>query len=84
MIFMGKHRFIEIKGRVIELHGNAPVRVLSEEETKEIRRRATPQYKAKHLTHAKLLNEYLESLMRGKMDDAMIYHAEILTRMSNK
>lgn len=81
---MKKHVFLEIKGQLIEVHGNTPVRILSEEEAKEIRFQATPWYKAKHFSDIELLNAYLNSLMGGKAKDSAIYKAEILLRMKNK
>lgn len=75
---------IEIKGELVEVHGNAPVRILSEDEAKEVRYKNTPQYKSKHLNDMELLDKYLDSLYRGKADDAAIYKTEVLRRMSNK
>lgn len=81
---MGKHVIMEINGICVELRGTTPVRILSKEDYFEIKRQSTPQYKAQHSTDAELLGEYLESLIRGKTDDAMIYKKAILTRMANK
>lgn len=75
---------IEIKGELVEVHGNTPVKILSEDEVKEVRYKNTTQYKSKHLSDIELLDEYLSSLYRGKTDDAAIYKTEVLRRMSGK
>lgn len=64
------------------MRGNIPVRALSDQEEKEVRYKATAQYKAKTSSHTELLDRYLTSLYRGNADDALVYKTEVLRRMS--
>lgn len=75
-------RIIEINGKLIAMRGNIPVRVLSDQEEKEVRYKATAQYKAKTSNNIELLDRYLASLYRGNIDDVAVYKTEILRRMS--
>jgi hypothetical protein len=75
-------RIIEINGKLIAMRGNIPVRVLSDQEEKEVRYKATAQYKAKTSNNIGLLDRYLTSLYRGNIDDVVVYRTEILRRMS--
>ena len=73
---------IEVNGKLIAMRGNIPVRVLSDQEEKEVRYKATAQYKAKTSNNIELLDRYLTSLYRGNADDALVYKAEVLRRIS--
>lgn len=73
---------IEVNGKLIAMRGNIPVRVLSDQEEKEVRHKATAQYKAKTSNNIELLDRYLTSLCRGNADDALVYKTEVLRRMS--
>lgn len=73
---------IEVNGKLIAMRGNIPVRVLSDQEEKEVRYKSTAQYKAKTSNNIELLDRYLTSLYRGNIDDVVVYKTEILRRMS--
>ena len=86
-------RIVEIKGRLIEFEGNKPVRWLTPHEAEEVRRKSTPQYQASQLSNEKLLEQFVDLLLRGvKIDDestrdqhhakVMAYMTEILLRMN--
>ena len=77
-----KEIIIERNGKLIVMRGNIPVRVLSGQEGKEVRYKATAQYKAKTSNNIELLDRYLTSLYRGNIDDAAVYKTEVLRRMS--
>ncbi len=81
---MRKRRIMNINGAFVEMRGSTLVKILSEEEVKEVRCRTTPQYKAKRLNNMELLDAYLNSLIDGNEEAAVIYKTEVLFRMRNK
>lgn len=74
-------RIIERHGKLVLFHDNIPIRVLSEQEAKEVRYKASAQYKAKVLGNVELFISYMTSIRLGNWDDAKVYRAEILRRM---
>lgn len=89
---MGK-KIVEIKDTFIEFEGNKPIRVLTPHEVEEIRRKSTPQHQASQLSNEKLLEQFVEMILKGiYIDDkstrdqhhakVMAYMTEILLRMN--
>ena len=87
-------KIVEITGRLIEFEGNKPVRWLTPHEAEEVRRKSTPQYQASQLSNEKLLEQFVDLLLRGvKIDDKstrdahhdklMAYMNEIYSRMKS-
>lgn len=75
-------RIIERNGKLIVMRGNIFYKSVSDQEEKEVRYKATAQYKAKMSNNIELLDRYLTSLCRGNADDALAYKTEVLRRMS--
>lgn len=87
-----ERRIIECNGRLVELDGNKPVRVLSPDEEEEVRRISSPAYKIAHLSNQELLDRFIdmvtyerfvtESMFPDFYAQVVLCRDEILYRMN--